>query len=115
MMLVLISLIIFSNPNQLTHYMLKLPSHRNQSTDLLCKSIDWCLSLATLAFNRLIRKLHTNYQFKVTTNDTTQKSACKSVIMPFPFHFNSRENSQFLSAINYFCKILYRNSIDWLL
>ena len=38
----------------LTHEMPVLPSYRNQSIDLLCKSIDWFLSEGTLAFNGLI-------------------------------------------------------------
>ena len=28
---------------RLTHLVLVLPSYRNQSTDLLCKSVDWFL------------------------------------------------------------------------
>ena len=34
--------------------MVVLPSYRNQSIDLLSKSIDWFLYEATLAFNGLI-------------------------------------------------------------
>ena len=37
-----------------TREMPVLPSYRNQSINLLCKSIDWFLSEGTLAFNGLI-------------------------------------------------------------